>query len=169
MQTPFLFLSAVGKQMGRGCGVSCACRVPRAAQRATKDRAAPTSRAWFLLCMQMETGIIKSAMRLSCLIPPLQTDPSCSAPLKRFLLICHRHRTEAETSSYQNLVFTSLPVTYMSTGFYISLFSFQASRKEARRSVMFTGCFTVTANPLYKSLSPRAAALSQPHDGQVAS
>lgn len=140
--------------MGRGCG-GFQCM-----QSAIKDRAASTSRVWFLLCMQMETGIIKSALRLQCLIPPLQTDTSCSAPLKRFLLICQRHKTVAETSLYQDLVFTSIPVTYMSTGFSISLFSFQASRKEARKSVMFTSCFTATANPLDKSLSPRAAALS---------
>lgn len=65
LQTPFLFLSTVGKQMGRGCGASCACKVPDAAQRAIKDRAASTSRAWLLLCMQMETGIIKSAAEIA--------------------------------------------------------------------------------------------------------
>lgn len=73
--------------------------------------------------------------------------------------MCQRHRSVADTSLYQDLVFTSILVFYMNTDFYISLFSFQASRKGARKSVMFTGCFTVAANPLYKSLSPRAAAL----------
>lgn len=65
LQTPFLFLSAVGKQMGRGCGVSSACKVPGAAQSAIKDRAASSSTAWLLLCMQMETAIIKSAAEIA--------------------------------------------------------------------------------------------------------
>lgn len=79
LQTPFLFLSAVGKQMGRGCEVSSACKVPCAARSAIKDRAASTSRAWFLLCMQIETGIIKSATEIA--VP----NPSTA---NRYFLLC---------------------------------------------------------------------------------